>query len=70
MTTESMNFQGRKSTLQITLSKNPRMAVLEMYLSSRISPEKCLSHPQIENDRKQTLRGDEQVSSNFPLKVR
>ena len=55
MTNESMNFKGCKSRLQITLSKNPRMAVLEMYLSPRISLEKSLAHPQIENGQKQTL---------------
>ena len=70
MTTKTMNFQGDKSRSEMPLRENPRIVPLEMYLSPRISLEKSLAHPQIEHGHLQTLQGDEQVSLNFPLKVR
>ena len=70
MTTESINFQGGKSGSQNNLIPNPRMASLEMYQSPRISLDRSLAHPQIENGDLQFLRGDEQVSHSFQFKVR
>ena len=70
MTTESINFQGGKSGSQNNLIPNPRMASLEMYQRPRISLDRSLAHPQIEDGDLQFRWGDEQVSLNFPLKVR
>ena len=49
ITAGTLNFQGGKSGSQINLIPNPRMGPLEMYQSPRISLDKSLAHPQIED---------------------